>query len=284
MTDDAWAAVRRDASFPAVLKPRRGEGSRDTFEITSFDDLRGRYTSLLTSDGRLGREFVLEEYIADADTDIVGPGFGGYVSVESVVVEGRIIHLAVTGRMPLAEPFRESGLFIPSTLDDAAQTSVLDVAARAAEALGIERGCLHTEIKLTPAGPVVIEVNGRMGGILPEMLEPAFGLRIVPVAFRVALGERVEIEEMPASDGVVFRLYVQAPTSAERLARLEGIDELRRAAGVDEVVVNRRVGDRVDWQEGSQGYVYNVNGSVPDHAALLEVTEQISSVVHAEYE
>ncbi len=283
MTERDWSAIERDASFPAVLKPRRGEGSRDTFELGSFEGLRTRYSELQSREGGLGREFVLEEYIPDADQSVVGDGFGGYVSVESVVVDGRIVHLAVTGRMPLAEPYRETGLFIPSTLDGGDRSAVLDVAARAAQALGVERGCLHTEIKLTPSGPVVIEVNGRMGGILPEMLEPAFGLRILPIAMRIALDEPVELEELPRSDRVVFRLYSQPPLTAERVVQLEGLNDLREVPGVDEVVVNRGPGQNVDWQEGSQGYVFCVAGTVSDHSELRRLADQVRSLVRIEW-
>ena len=43
------------------------------------------------------------------------------------------------------------------------------------EALGVSTGCLHTEVKFTPDGPEIIEVNGRVGGGVPEMLERAAG-------------------------------------------------------------------------------------------------------------
>ena len=50
-----------------------------------------------------------------------GPATGSpdYVSVESLVAHGRISHFAVTGRFPLAEPFRETGFFIPADVSPA---------------------------------------------------------------------------------------------------------------------------------------------------------------------
>ena len=39
-----------------------------------------------------------------------------YVSIETIIVAGRMTHLAITGRFPLAPPLRETGYFIPSTL------------------------------------------------------------------------------------------------------------------------------------------------------------------------
>ena len=59
---------------------------------------------------------VLEGYLAD-DPARSGDPYAAYVSVESVVAAGVISHLALTGRFPLAENFRETGFFIPAALD-----------------------------------------------------------------------------------------------------------------------------------------------------------------------
>ena len=68
----------------------------------------------------------------------------------------------------------------------------MELAERAARALGVDVGCLHTEIKLTIDGPRVIEVNGRLGGGIPEMLELASGVSLFNVAARVAVEEQYE--------------------------------------------------------------------------------------------
>ena len=67
------------------------------------------------------------------------------------------------------------------------------MASAAIEALDVHSGCLHTEIKLTPEGPRVIEVNGRIGGGVPEMLYRAAGVKIVELTLQLALGESIVI-------------------------------------------------------------------------------------------
>jgi hypothetical protein len=85
------------------------------------------------------------------------------VSVESIVREGVIEHFMVTGRFPFAPPFRETGLFLPSDLGLAERDSVTSLATAAAAAMKVRHGFLHTEIKMTPAGPRIVQVNGRLG-------------------------------------------------------------------------------------------------------------------------
>ena len=274
----AFTTVEREAKFPCVLKPRIGAASRDTIPVATFAELRALW-DIYTSSGDPLQEFVLEEYIADSPDDPGGVGFAGYVSVESFVCSGRITHLAINGRMPAAPPFRETGFFIPAALDDAWTRAVLNCASQAITAMDIPVGCLHTEIKLTPSGPVIIEVNGRIGGGVPELLAAANGVQFLSLAMRLALGETIEIEEMPTCSRVAYLLYVQAPENIRTVTAVEGLRELAEVAGVDEIVLNRGPGQPVDWREGNHGYVYSVFGTTTDHDELRKLYQRATQDV-----
>jgi biotin carboxylase len=270
------SALCKEVRFPAVLKPRVGEGSRDTFLVTTFEDVVAGVETALADDVR---DLVVEEYIADGPAGIGGEGFAGYVSVESYVSAGRVRHLAVNGRTEPAPPFRETGFFVPGALDDAPQRDVLQVAEAAAVALGVTTGCLHTEIKLSASGPVVIEVNGRIGGGVPELLHAATGARFLTMAFRLALGEVIELDGPLDCEVVAFLLYVHAPPEVRVVTAIEGVDELRALQGVDEVVLRRGPGSRVDWREGNHGHVLSVFGRVADHHELRELIANVGTTL-----
>lgn len=272
---ERWQSLLDQLTFPVVLKPRWGEGSRDTFLLSSLDDLRA---TLALIEGPPQRELVIEEYLRDDPEHNAGP-FAGYVSVESVVARGRVSHVAITGRFPLAEPLRETGFFIPSALSEEDGTAVRDVAADAAGALGVELGCLHTEIKLTPDGPRVIEVNGRIGGGVPEMLSLVSGVELMPIALRLALGEVVAFEAMPAFSSVGYLFYVQARTGYHNIVGVEGLDELGTQPGVRAVTMNRGPGQPIDSREGNHGHVFSVLGTAKDHNALAAMDRYIAEKV-----
>lgn len=271
--------IAREVAFPAVLKPRRGEGSRDTLPVASFDELVATYGDVRESTAGIRRDFVVEEFIPDVDHEVGGKGFAGYVSVESFVHDGEVTHLAVTGRTPGAPPFRETGLFIPSGLQDPDRLAVLDAAERAAHAIGIRLGCLHTEIKLTPAGPVVIEVNGRIGGGIPECLETATGVAILPLAFRLALGEDVAEGPLPKTNAVGYYLMVQAPADLHRVTSVEGLDVLGALEGVDDISLNRGNGKDVDWRDGNTGNVFTMSGGSADLDAFRALLGRVDELV-----
>ncbi len=262
-----WAALEQRATFPAVLKPRSGEGSRDIVRVHSFNELR----SLVEQTPREAQAgppaMVLEEYLLDRP-EHAGDHFADYVSVESVVSHGRVSHLAITGRFPPAEPFRETGFFIPSAFTEPDSTAIVQAATAAVQAIGIRSGLLHTEVKMTPQGPRVIELNGRIGGGVPEMLADASGVELMAMAFRVALGESVVFDSMPVCKQVGYLLYVQAPYAMSTITAVEGLERLRTQAGVQEVTLNRGPGSAVSWRSGNHGHVFSVRGSAPDHEAL----------------
>jgi len=268
----AWEELADAVPFPALLKPRRGEGSRDVVAVDSIGELRTRIAEL---DAARARDWVIQRFLPDRTGDV--GEFADYVSVESIVSAGTLSHLAITGRTPVAPPFRESGFFIPAALEDDERAAVLALASRAVEALGLVTGTLHTEIKLTAEGPCVIEVNGRLGGGTSAMLASVTDVELLPIALRLALGESITFEELLRPRGVAFVLYVHAPAALRRIVAVEGLEQLRADPCVDRVILNRGPGQSVDWRDGSWGHVFAVHGTTRDHEQLAALARRIRS-------
>jgi biotin carboxylase len=265
-------------SWPAVLKPRSAQGSRYTFAVNNDAELE----QLLHSLGSTRPDMVLEEYIADDPERAEGP-YAAYVSVESVAAAGIISHLALTGRFPLAENFRETGFFIPAALEDADQKAALELATSAIEALGVQTGCLHTEIKFTPDGPRVIEVNGRVGGGVPEMLGRAADIPLLELTLRVALGEPLQIAGPVATQRVGYRFFLQPPAMSATVAAITGIDAVSDYPGVDTITVHQGPGADLDWKDGSRNHIMAVVGSAEDYTELQAVNRLLHKEVTVTY-
>jgi hypothetical protein len=278
-TPDDVEKLAAAVSFPAVLKPRRGAGSRDTVLVDDAEQLR---VVLCEASTGADEPMIVEEFLVGESTS-TGPDFADYLSVESVVSAGTISHVAVTGRFPPAEPFRETGLFIPSDIDQCLTQNVLDVATKAISALEIRIGFLHTEIKLTPSGPKVIEVNGRLGGSVPEMAALALGINLFELSLRVALGEHVVFHSLPPTSGVGYLLSPHSPQWARKVVSVDGLDRLGDYSGVKTLFLNRKPGDDIDWRKGSHEYVFSVIGAAPDHAGLLAVKKFVDEEVTVTY-
>jgi biotin carboxylase len=257
------SAAEAEVGWPAVLKPRSAQGSRYTFLVRD----RAELAQLLDALGPRRRTMVLEGYLPDDPAGAGGP-YAGYVSVESIVADGVISHLALTGRFPPAGNFRETGFFIPAALAPETRSAVLELATRAIVALGVRTGCLHTEIKFTPDGPRVIEVNGRLGGGVPEMLERAAGVSLLDLALRVALGEQVSVDGPVATNRIGYRFFLQPPTVSATVTAIEGINDFTDRDEVDTVSVHQGPGAALDWRDGTGNYIVAVVGSTDDAKQL----------------
>ncbi|WP_460655422.1 ATP-grasp domain-containing protein [Kribbella endophytica] len=218
-----WRGACDEVGFPLVLKPSNGEASRDTYLVHDRDSGARLLEPLLRSAVTL----VAEEFLHGCPE----PGLGDYVSVESVTSYGQTKHIAVTGKLPLEEPFRETGQFWPCHLPARDQDEIMALAGKAIGALGISFGISHTEVKLTPSGPRIIEVNGRLGGNLTDLALRAANLDLVSLAAKIALGQSPAVPPVEPKS-VYFQRYSCGPTSRARLRSFTGGPEVGALAGI----------------------------------------------------
>jgi biotin carboxylase len=285
-TDAAKAAELADGlTYPVVVKPIRGDSSRDVVAVADPGALVALFERWAETP-REPEDFVVEEYLVDRPGG-GGAGLGSYVSVELVAQRGEAVPLAITGKFPLAEPFRETGNFMPHLLEADEAQQVLELAVAAAEALDVRSGAMHIEIKLTPAGPRVIEVNGRVGGgAIDAIYARRHGVSLTELATRVALGDDVVLEPVgaaPSAGPFSYECFVQAPTWATRLVAVPNADRVVGVAGATSVAVNRSPGDALDWRAGSQGFILRVSGEADDAATLRTVPEAVLEAITIEY-
>ncbi|MEU4805364.1 hypothetical protein [Actinosynnema sp. NPDC023587] len=271
-----WADAVAEVGLPAVLKPAHGGGSIDTHLVRDADT-GGRIAAALLAGGSPGFEpggaLVLEEYLRGRDT----APFGDYVSVESAVVAGRVEHIAVTGKLPLLPPFRERGNFWPPALSDDEQAEVTALAARAVGACGVTGGLTHTEVKLTPDGPRVIEVNGRLGGDLDELTGFVTGRSLVEVAGRIALGQPVDVPRAPRGRVWFHQRHVWPRVPAELVA-IDGVEELRALPGVSSYRPLARPGATAPGGTHT-AELDGTLGVVADHATYAALADRISATL-----
>jgi biotin carboxylase len=272
--------IAKGVQFPAVLKPVYGTDSRTTVRVDDPDELLGAFRSLFSGHRP---DMVLEEYLADS-APCLGQDFANYLSVESAVHNGGVEHFAVTGRFPLAPPFRETGFFIPADLTPHQRAGVMDLASAAVRALGVETGFLHTEIKFTPDGLRVIEVNGRLGGGIPLMLEMAGAASAPRLAMEVALGHAPDLATLVPREGIGFRLLFHGPVAARKVLAVEGVERIGQLPGAPAGTLHRPPGTEIDWRTGTNDYVYSVIGVARTYDQLRSIKEMARTTVHMQFE
>jgi biotin carboxylase len=90
--------------------------------------------------------------------------------------------------------FEELGHIVDGADELLSDPRVLDTLSMAHNAIGYRYGITHTELKLTARGPVIVEINGRLGGdLIPLLARYATGIDPGAAAVDVALGIKPEI-------------------------------------------------------------------------------------------
>mmetsp|Transcript_16926 Transcript_16926/g.43128 ORF Transcript_16926/g.43128 Transcript_16926/m.43128 type:complete len:551 (-) Transcript_16926:297-1949(-) len=156
----AWA--RAHGRWPLVAKPTGSSGSDGIFFCQGLDDIEAAHSELIgkkNPNGLINCELALQEFLAGTE----------YI-VDTVSHEGKHLCVAIwvyTKRKGVAwNPHcivSEGNRLLPSSGE--VQDVLTDYAFRVLDAVGLQYGPCHTEIMLTPRGPILVEVNARLHGL-----------------------------------------------------------------------------------------------------------------------
>lgn len=164
---------------------------------------------------------------------------GGEVCVEVLVRDGAVNVLAVFDKPdPMDGPFFDETILVtPSRRPPATQAAITAYTASACRALGLDHGPAHVELRLPPAGPVLIEVAARsIGGQCSRTLR--FGdddFSLEELILRNACG--LPVDDLRPQHRAAAALMLPV-LGRGRLLRVEGVDEARAVAGVDSVSIS----------------------------------------------
>ena len=216
--------------FPLVVKAPDRQGQRGLALVRTPGELEAALTNALAESR--GGAVLVEEHVE-----------GPEVTVNAVSVDGRFVPLTVTDRLTAEPPAFGVALahVWPSRHDT---TAAVDVAAAAVAAVGIRNGPSYTQLRLGPAGPVVMEVAARLGGGHDaELCAAATGVDLNALAVSFALDDDTSSCQAgghgPEGQGAAV-VFLVAPVG--RLVEVEGVAEAEGMPGVRWVRVYRRPG------------------------------------------
>jgi biotin carboxylase len=274
--------------FPAVLKPVSGVGSVQTHRVGDFEELERCYRSVV-DESRLARLKNREGLSSDRDWfDLMWSGVphltleswveGHKYDVDVLLHNGELIYGHATDDL---EPFglRDVRRIAPSGLEAADERDLIEHAAACVRALGYKGGLFNVEVKRTPDGPQMIEVNGRLGGYSTTDIHRAvWGVDLVRQWLLSSLGQAPDVVESPAACFVAESLL-----PSPRSGTLQSDGFLDSLTGVPNVILARPwvfAGDAVAGVEtGAPDWLGAVltRGETRD-AALAELDRHVNSL------
>jgi biotin carboxylase len=277
--DDLIAALAR-VGTPSVLKPLAGAGSMATYGIEADTDIPALWSR--ACDSYLGdargdgtTHFIVESFLVGRrrHADV---RYGWHVSVESIVADGEISHFSVSDKFPLVPNFREPGDILPSSLPGVEIDELYAATTAALRAVGITNSATHTEFMLTDRGPMVIEVNSRIGGGVTELLHYACDYDVVGAIAAIATGQPIAPPTPPRRAAAFFT--PQCPADCGPLVAAPTAEQLRALPYVVEATVNYRAGETPDWTGGTKGGTLARMFAVSDQPGpLLDLSSLLAS-------
>jgi len=165
--------------FPIIVKPTDRSGSRGVEKVLDSAELDEAIQR--AQNESFEHKAIIEEYVS-----------GREISVESISYQGKHFILQMTDKVTTGEPFFvELEHHQPSSLPETIKTKVKDIVQKSLDALHIQYGASHSELKITEDDDIkVIEIGARMGGdfIGSDLVRLSTGYDFLKGVIEVAMG------------------------------------------------------------------------------------------------
>lgn len=166
-----WAEAH--GRWPLVAKPTGSSGSDGIFFCQSPDDISAAHGELIgkkNPNGLINCELALQEFLAGTEYIVDTVSHGGKHLCVAIWVYTKRRGVPWNPHCIVSEGNR----LLPASGE--VQDILTDYAFRVLDAVGLQYGPCHTEIMLTPRGPILVEVNARLHGLQgPHLIGLATG-------------------------------------------------------------------------------------------------------------
>ncbi len=175
--------------FPVVLKTPSGAATSQVFKCGDWPDLNAAFAAIVDQPNlfdEIADYAVIEEHISGEEyiVDLFADASGVHVTD---------LWRAVKIAGPNGDTLHYDTIQIAN--DEPALSALRDYATRLTRAVGIRIGPAHAEIKLTPRGPVMIEIAARpAGGQIPALLRRVSNFDLYKATVEAHVDGRAEMD------------------------------------------------------------------------------------------
>jgi len=235
--------------FPVVVKPVDGSGSVMVRMCSNPQEVDAQARLILTE----GAQLLIEEMIV-----------GQEISVETFNGVAVGVTMKRLGAIP---HFVELGHLYPAALGSDDKVAAIAAAEKIASLLGISWGPAHIELRLSPRGPKLIELNPRLAGdMIPELIHQATGIDLIRATILLVCGESFSLR--PDWEKVSGIRFLEAQVSGT-LNSIDGIEDALQLPHITAAKQTHRDGAQI-----------MLRGDFRDRVAYLIATAESAEIVN----
>ena len=238
--------ISTQVNYPCVLKPLSLSASRGVIRADTpqqFSEAFERITKLLRAvkaskeidiESNQFQYLLVEDYISGIE-----------VALEGILINGKLNTLAFFDKPdPLEGPFFEETLYItPSRLSMDIQDELHRATADAANAIGLQHGPVHAELRYNDKGAHLIEIAARtIGGLCSRTLRFGTGMSLEELVIRQAIGYQIETLNREKQAAGVMMIPVP---KAGILGEVRGRKKARNVDGIEELNITIPIGGEI---------------------------------------
>jgi biotin carboxylase len=215
-------------NLPLILKPPVSNGSKDVLLVETIAEFKDGLDYLMKKFPAFS--ILIEEYL-----------IGTQYLIEVMVRNGKISIAAIIEQEVLnGERFIITGYSFPAALEDEILEDLQIAVLSIIQALGLENGTCHLEMRLVDRDWKLIEINPRMsGGAMNRIIQEGTGINLVKETIKLFLGEEPSLEAVKRMHVYAHFLTINA---RGRLIKVTGKNRAANIDGVKEVFVKPRKG------------------------------------------
>lgn len=215
----------------AVMKPANSAGSRGVSYVQSSEEVSSAFA--VAEAVAAGSEVLIEAFLE-----------GPEVAVDGFMVGDDFYLFCVSDKVRTKPPaLLDTSVIFPAERSASECDRIVDVATRAARALGIRNAPIHAELIVTRDGPKMVEIAARGAGfhVFTQIMPWVSGVDTVRAQVALCLGDRPDVQASSRRAAVLD--FPLAPIG--RVQAIEGLELLAKDPGLIFSEVFCKVGDVV---------------------------------------
>jgi biotin carboxylase len=272
--DEAAGRVASRIGYPLIVKPPSNQSSRGVSLVGSPEELPGALARALSwsTDARV----LVEEFVEGMELTVEGVSVGGVAHVLAVSEKRHYRSL----------PCVADNLAYPPRMARPTRSAVEEATVAAVEALGLEQGIFHCEMRVRGKMPYLVEVAARGGGsgIASRIVPHVSGVDVYLTWLDGLLGGRSSVFEPGSRQLEKAAVLGFFDFAAGPVRKVTGLEEVRARKLAEEVEVDVEPGSYYEGprDDTSRGGYFLCLGA--DRDEVDRRAQKVRDLVALEYE